>query len=140
MVERLLVGYDGSDQSRAALQYATGEWPDATYLLVYVIDPTVAGFEARGPAAGEEWYESRRSDAERTLAEARETTANVTGRVETRVTVGSPATELVEVAEEWDADHVVVGSHGRTGVSRILLGSVAERIARSSPTPVTVVR
>lgn len=140
MVGRLLVGYDGSERSRDALRYAVEEWPAASYLLVYVIDPTVAGFEARGPTAGEEWYESRRSDAERTLAEASDLTEPVTGEVTTRVEVGSPAQTLVETAEEWEADHVVVGSHGRTGVSRILLGSVAERIVRSAPTPVTVVR
>ncbi|MFW6265865.1 MAG: universal stress protein, partial [Halanaeroarchaeum sp.] len=42
--------------------------------------------------------------------------------------------------EETDVDHVVIGSHGRSGVGRILLGSVAERVVRRSPTPVTVVR
>jgi nucleotide-binding universal stress UspA family protein len=46
----------------------------------------------------------------------------------------------VDYAAEHDIDHIVVGSHGRTGASRILLGSVAETVARRSPVPVTIVR
>ena len=43
-------------------------------------------------------------------------------------------------AEENDIDHIVVGSHGRGGVSRMLLGSVAETVARRSSVPVTIIR
>jgi len=46
----------------------------------------------------------------------------------------------VEYAEESDVDHIVIGSHGRSGVSRILLGSVAESVVRRADMPVTVVR
>ena len=60
--------------------------------------------------------------------------------VETAIEVGRPAATIVEEARERDVDHIVVGSHGRTGASRILLGSVAETVARRSPVPVTIVR
>jgi nucleotide-binding universal stress UspA family protein len=53
---------------------------------------------------------------------------------------GDPANEIVAYAEETDVDHIVVGSHGRSGLSRVLLGSTAEKVVRRSPVPVTVVK
>jgi len=60
--------------------------------------------------------------------------------VETRTRLGTPAQEILEYVERNPIDHVVIGSHGRSGVARILLGSVAEVVVRRSPVPVTVVR
>lgn len=54
--------------------------------------------------------------------------------------VGHPARVIVDYARREDIDHVVIGSHGREGVSRLLLGSVAEKVVRRSPVPITVVR
>jgi nucleotide-binding universal stress UspA family protein len=54
--------------------------------------------------------------------------------------IGRPSRAIVEYAEEHDIDHIVMGSHGRSGVTRILLGSVAETVVRRSPVPVTIVR
>jgi nucleotide-binding universal stress UspA family protein len=54
--------------------------------------------------------------------------------------VGGPATEIVKTAKEWPADLIVIGSHGRAGVQRALLGSVAEGVMRHAPCPVLVVR
>lgn len=54
-------------------------------------------------------------------------------------TAGDPAEEIVRYAAEHGIDLVVLGTHGRTGVSRVLLGSVAERVLRTAPCPVLVV-
>jgi len=59
---------------------------------------------------------------------------------ETAITDGSPAKEIVRYATEHDCDLIVMGTHGRSGVDRLLLGSVAERVVRSSPVPVLTVR
>ncbi|MFB6243502.1 MAG: universal stress protein [Halobaculum sp.] len=139
----ILVGFDGSEQARAALTFAADEWSESSFRLVYVIDPTVGGYAARSsvPSAAEEWYEETRAEAEATLQDGVDLIRDsVAGRIETDTAVGKPAKTLVEYAEDHDIDHVVVGSHGRTGVSRLLLGSNAERIVRRSPVPVTVVR
>ena len=48
--------------------------------------------------------------------------------------------EIIGFAEDNDVSHIVIGSHGRTGASRVLLGSVAQTVVRRAPTPVTVVR
>ena len=52
---------------------------------------------------------------------------------------GDPAVDIVRMAETWEADLLVIGTHARTGLSRLLLGSVAEQVVRHSPIPVMVV-
>lgn len=138
MPSHVLVPFDGTSQSEAALTFATEEWPDASITLLYVVDPVMAGFTQRAlPGSSEAWYESARETARESFDEARE----LAGRpVETRIEVGSPARVIVDVADEEPYDLVVLGSHGREGVSRILLGSVAESVTRRSPVPVTIVR
>jgi nucleotide-binding universal stress UspA family protein len=138
MPSHVLVPFDGTPQSRVAITFATEEWPDASVTLLYVVDPVTAGFTRRAlPGSSEAWYENARETARERFDEARE----LVGRpVETRIEVGSPARVIVDAASEAAYDHVALGSHGREGVSRILLGSVAEAVVRRSPVPVTVVR
>jgi nucleotide-binding universal stress UspA family protein len=52
---------------------------------------------------------------------------------------GRPYEGILEVAEEWDADLIVLGTHGRTGLSHLLLGSVAEKLIRHSPKPLFII-
>jgi nucleotide-binding universal stress UspA family protein len=121
-----------------ALEFAAGEWPDATVVLLHVIDPVEAGYSAgRVPSTGEEWYENAQERAEQYFEGAREAIDN---DIETRTEVGRPAATIVDVAEEDEVDLLVIGSHGRKGISRILLGSVAEHVVRESPVPTTIVR
>jgi len=56
------------------------------------------------------------------------------------VEAGPPATTIARAAKEWPADLIVIGSHGRSGMRRALLGSVAEGVMRNAPCPVLVVR
>ncbi|SDM55103.1 Nucleotide-binding universal stress protein, UspA family [Halogranum gelatinilyticum] len=139
MPKHVLVPVDGSPQSSKAVEFAVGEWPDAELTLLNVINPVDAGYSptAGVPSGAEEWFEEAKANAERVLAAATPTAA---ATVHTRTEVGRPSQTIVEVAEEGDIDHVVMGSHGRKGVSRILLGSVAEAVIRNSTVPVTVVR
>lgn len=59
---------------------------------------------------------------------------------ETLTKVGKPAEEIVEVAKKWHADLIVMATHGRAGVSRVLLGSVAEHVLRQTPCPILLLR
>lgn len=56
------------------------------------------------------------------------------------IRVGKPAHEILSAAKEWAADVIVVGSHGRGGITRVLMGSVAEAVMRHAPCPVLVIR
>lgn len=139
MPKRILIPIDGSPQSAQAIEFVLEEWPEAELTLLHVIDPTEA---ASGPGAGvpsgaEQWFENAKADAEELLAEATPADETVTS---TMTEVGRPAQAIVEVADEAGFDHIVMGSHGRTGVSRILLGSVTEAVIRNATVPVTVVR
>ncbi len=142
MTRRVLVALDDSEQAREALDYALAEFDDAEVVALTVINPLEAGFstEAAIPGYSEEWYERAKADAEALFADARERGAEAGVSLQTHVEHGRPVQCIVDYAEEHDVDHVVVGSHGRSGVSRILLGSVAEGVVRQSPVPVTVVR
>jgi len=140
MPREILVPVDGSPQSRSALEFAAGEWPDAALTLLYVIDPVASGAR-RGvmPTGSEAWYQNAREQAHGIFDDLAAVVAGDRD-VGERVEVGRPARTIVEVADEGGFDHVVVGSHGRTGVSRIILGSTAENVIRHSPVPVTIVR
>lgn len=148
MPKRVLVAYDGSPQAREALTFALDEWGDHELTLLYVINPADAsdGFGSGVPSAAEEWYADAKSRARECLEAAREAYGD---QLATRIGVGKPSKTIVEVAENQSGngddagppfDHIVIGSHGRKGVSRMLLGSVAEMVVRDSPVPVTVVR
>jgi nucleotide-binding universal stress UspA family protein len=142
MVERVLVPIDGSEQAERACTFVVEEFPGTTMVLLHVIDPAEAGFSAQSslPSFSEEWYEQEQEKAERQFdeIEAAVETGDVT--VERAVEVGTPTNAIVDYADENDVDLIVMGSHGRDGVTRILLGSVAETVVRRAPVPVTVTR
>lgn len=142
MANRILVPVDESDQSRTAFEYALEVHPDASMTVLHVIDPrdfrTYGGIE--GWIDMEQIAEQQREHAKRIVEEARERAADRDVTVSTEVVTGKAPRVIVDYAAEHGFDQVVIGSHGRSGVSRVLLGSVAERVVRRSPVPVTVVR
>ena len=138
---RVLVPYDGSEQSKAALEYAASNHGDDDIVLLNVLDFVEVGYGAAPDMAlagyWEEWHEQAESSARELLEDA---AAALDSEPEIAIVVGQPAREIVEYVDEGDIDAVVIGSHGRDGLSRVLLGSVAETVVRRSPVPVTVVR
>jgi nucleotide-binding universal stress UspA family protein len=81
-------------------------------------------------------------DLEGSMAKVRAQAEGIVARerVETLLLAGDPAEEIARVAQDGGYDLVVVGTHGRTGVKRLVLGSVAERVVRTAPVSVLVVR
>ena len=99
----------------------------------------------RGSLQLEPGYEQRLPDPEVLRAEAKEhlsaTQSWVKGvNAEHRLLDGDPVTEILRVAREIDADVILLGSHGRTGLTRLLMGSVAEQVVRKAPCPVVVIK
>jgi nucleotide-binding universal stress UspA family protein len=142
MGKRVLVPVDGSEQAHRACEFVVEEFPDAELVLLHVIDPAQAGYSAQAslPSFSEEWYERAKDEAEDLFDEVAADAVEAGVAVSTELEVGKPVRTIVEFAEDEDVDQIVMGSHGRSGVSRILLGSVAEAVVRRSPVPVTVVR
>ncbi len=140
---QVLLPHDGSAPSDAALAFVAERFPDAEVTLLRVLDPTVAAYDAPldAPLPGfwQDWYEEAIEEASAALDRAADRLAESAG-VRTRVEIGKPAAVILSAVESGGHDHVVMGSHGRDGVSRLLLGSVAETVVRRSPVPVTVVR
>lgn len=139
MATRVLIPIDGSDQSEEALEHAIREYPDAELIVLHVID-VVSGLYVDGYLDYRETRENQEKRAEALLSDTADLAKSHGRDVTTETVVGQPATSIVEAAEDMDADLIVIGSHGRSGVSRILLGSVAETVIRRAPVPVTVVR
>lgn len=141
MADAVLVPFDGSPQSWNALDTAIELHPSATITLLTVIDPIEAGSSHKTvvPGSGGEWFDAEQAAAQERFQEA-ETKVPSGVRLETAIRVGRPARVIIEHAEDTETDAIVIGSHGRSGITRILLGSVAETVVRRSPVPVTIVR
>lgn len=140
MVNTILVPVDDSELSERALSYAIQENPDAEFTLIHAYGlPKNAG---RGAVIqlDDEIEQAAKKGAEKVLERARDVAAQAgyDGEIETIAQRGDP--EKVITAHAEDADAVYIGSHGREGTSRILLGSVAEKVVRRSPVPITVVK
>lgn len=142
MGKRILVPLDGSKQAWEACEFAIDEYPDAELVVLHVINPADAGYSAQAsiPSFSEEWFEHAQSEAEQLFADARNLAADRDVVVSSDTVIGKPSRAIAEYADEHDIDQIIMGSHGRSGITRILLGSVAETVVRSSSVPVTVAR
>jgi nucleotide-binding universal stress UspA family protein len=141
VAKSLVVGVDGSEQSAKAAAYAVGLAGKLGLgvLLVHVV-PSVA-VPAGAIGFGEEWLQAHRVRGEALL----DLLVNQLERPEVPVSkrlvdAGSPAEVLSDLAGDLGAEMVVVGSTGLNTVTRLLLGSVADRLTHLSPVPVLVVR
>lgn len=137
----ILVAYDGSAPAQKAATHAFTRYPDEEIVLLRVVE-AADGSTGAGIELAKEYLADRREKASETVVEE---VADLAGSTDadyrTEIAVGNPAREIVEFAEDNDdVEHLVIGNHGRSGVSRVLLGSVAEKVVRRSPVPVTVVR
>jgi nucleotide-binding universal stress UspA family protein len=139
---KILVPVDGSETSHRALTMALQMARDAggKVRLVHCMDELayLGGFEYSGAYLGQV-----RDGATRLLTEAPEICGSAGVEAETQL-VERPGQRLgetmAEQARQWDADLIVVGTHGRRGIGRVLLGSGAEQITRLSPVPVLPIR
>lgn len=133
---------DLSDQAEQALDYARTEYPEADITVLHVINPVAVGYSAdyMGTDYWEDWYDDAQTRAEDLFERIKRESSEHAGTLTTETATGQPAREIVEYAQSNPIDHIIMGSHGRSGVSRILLGSVAETVVRRSPVPVTVTR
>ncbi|MHB1232687.1 MAG: universal stress protein [Burkholderiales bacterium] len=146
MYERILVAVDGSETADLALQHAISLAQDqqAQLRIVYAVDEINLNLETEFAAQAEivkAWIEAGR---------------DILGKAQNRVQTAGLKAEaklleidklgyriadvVVQEAKDWPADLLVVGTHGRRGLSHVFLGSVAESIVRICPVPVLLIR
>ena len=138
----ILVPSDFSECSDAALRYGlelARRFDARLHLLHVVQDPLTQPWAAEGFSAPLfEAVEKWQREAKARLAAA--IPLSDVGRVTVSATVAWPYAEILRYAAENDVDLIVMGTHGRSGVSHMLLGSIAERVVRHAPCPVLTVR
>jgi nucleotide-binding universal stress UspA family protein len=141
-ITRILVPTDFSADADAAFKYAQGlarKFDAHVHLLHVVEDPLAAGVWSSeiytAEIAGLQVNLVR--DAEERL---RGSVPDDAGTVSTEVRTGQAARQIIEAARDTQADLIVMGTRGRTGVAHVIMGSVAERVVRLAPCPVLTLR
>jgi universal stress protein A len=142
-IQQILVPVDFSPSSEAVLKYASefAQLVGARIHLVHVLDQHLSPVPEFGLGlAIPAWVEESRPEAEASLARLL-SAASVSGpNVVMAVTHGSAAASIVDYAREHGIDLILLSTHGRTGVSHLVMGSVAEGVLRHAPCPVLTLR
>lgn len=141
LYKKIMVATDGSEQNKKAISYGIefAKLSGAKLYVVYVVD--TAAFASIPMDAGWEMMyellETEGKDASDLVVELGESQGL---EIESAVLEGHPSNEIIEFAEGNDIDMIVIGTLGKSGLDRFLLGSVAEKVTRNSKVPVLVVR
>jgi len=146
MYQRILVPIDGSPTSDQGLDeaIALARVTGGSIRLLHVLDDLVftTGFET-GATYTRNVLPALRQGSERILAAGRKRVSAGSVAADTLTIecfARRPCDVIVEAATQWPADLIVIGTHGRRGVSRVMLGSDAEQVARMASVPVLLVR
>jgi nucleotide-binding universal stress UspA family protein len=145
MYARILVGIDGSDPSVLALDEAVrlAKEQGSKLRILHVVDEGLV-VSPNVPSANLGESEPARLEQGRSILESARDRARKAGIEPETVLLEEmthqPGRHLVDQAAEWSADLIVCGTHGRSGVRRLLLGSDSEYVARHAPVPVLLVR
>ncbi len=142
---RVVLGIDHSPHAEAALAWVKrASWPkDSRFWLVSAVPIAAAAYvyAEAGGFSGIETLQQEQVTAARELTTTAERDLRAAGlTVESRVELGDPRDLIVRTAEAVGADLVVVGSHGRTGLPRLVMGSVASHVVSHAPCDVMVIK
>jgi universal stress protein A len=143
-IRRILAPTDFSTHSEQAVRFACGlaERLGAELYLVHVLSEIIpAGPDPLlMPVMPPQFYQENEERAKETLQKLLQPAWGKPSSMVTAVQWGSPVEAIVDYAGEQAIDLIVIATHGRTGLSHVLLGSVAERIVREAPCPVLTIR
>ncbi|NOZ67687.1 MAG: universal stress protein [Deferribacteres bacterium] len=136
----IILAVDGSDVSRNALRHAVEltKQNNGTLIAVHVIPPIdVMDIETFKP---ESLIKGLKEEGKKILSEVRELAAGEDVKVQTTIEEGIPFEVICEAARNANADLIVMGSHGHTGIGKVFIGSVTERVISRAHCPVLVVK
>jgi nucleotide-binding universal stress UspA family protein len=145
---KIILATDGSDCSAAAAEsVASRPWPEGSEVRVVAVAEVPVAVAPESWILPEGYYEeierATTQQAERAVEASAKTVADAHGdavAVSTVVLHGTPKHAIIEEAERWGADLIVVGSHGYSAIERFLLGSVSQSIAHHAKCSVEIVR
>lgn len=140
---KILIGIDGSDCSRAAVQFVRKlAWPAGTRAIVAsAVQPVVVAYtELYVTPSSEEMLAEERRSHEEMVSMAEHDLREVGLRTDARVLEGDPRESLVQMAKAEKVDLIIVGSHGRSGLAKLVMGSVASHVVTHAPCSVLVVK
>jgi universal stress protein A len=141
-IRHILSPTDFSDYSKKAISdaFELARTFGATLSLLHVLEPSPYLGEFTLPTMGEELLGDLERQASAALAQVLPEAQQAKIEVTRAVAIGSPSQKIVETAEAEHVDLIVMATHGRTGLSHLLIGSVAERVVRTAPCPVLTIR
>ncbi|PWB52759.1 MAG: universal stress protein [Candidatus Methanoperedenaceae archaeon] len=139
--EKILIATDGSEYTKNAVDYGIdiAKSTGAKLYAIYVID-TAAFASIPMDAAWESMYELLKQEGDLAIKYVTERAEAEGMEVEGNLIEGHPADEIIRYSEKNSISIIVMGTLGKSGLDRFLLGSVAEKIVRNSKIPVLVVR
>ena len=140
MINKILVPVDFTPHSESAIRYARmiAKKFKATIVLMHVIEPFT--YSVTDTIQVVNHYRALRTIAEPLMVGLERSLKKDRLKVETIVTKGTPYLEIVRRIPKAKVDIIIMGTHGRTGLKHLLMGSVADRVVRLSPCPVITVR
>lgn len=143
--KHLLVPVDESPMSYAAAEQALSLAKDlncpVTIMSVIAVDPFVGVDFYKVAPAITDYFMQAEQNAQNRLAEIQQSFSREGISVDTKIIRGVAASEgIIQIANEIGADLIIMGSHGRTGVKKMMLGSVAQNVLTQSPVPVLIVK
>jgi nucleotide-binding universal stress UspA family protein len=143
MFERILYPTDFSDVSKKALDYIKQlkEGGAKEVIILHVLDERGIDAAARyAPGIAVEVEKTMREDAGQELRSAEKQLKEHGLKVHARITIGIPLREILNIEENEDVSVIVIGSHGKSNVEEMLLGSVSEKVVRKCKKPVFVIK
>lgn len=146
MFETILIPTDGSEPAERAAERGVelAAQHGATVHVLYAVEPVPLGKFTTGPEPAStghgEVLEEQKSEAQQALDSVSALCDEYGVDVVETIEYGKPSEEILEYSESEGIDAIVMGTHGRSGAERLMLGSVAEKVVRKSQIPVMTIR
>ncbi len=143
MYKRILIATDGSDKSRLAAQEGVelAKALGAEVLALYVVNEVVIASAVRQLGADRKEVETKlQIQGKKAVDDIKEMGDKMGVKVEPIIRIGAPANVIIDTARTENVDCIVMGSHGESGVSKLLIGSVVQKVLYWATVPVLVVR
>ncbi len=139
-IKNILIAIDGSPLSIRAAEggYSLGQKLNAEIALVHVVNSNIAIGTNETYVSPQQIMDELRKEGKEIMSR---TVQHLGGgsKILEFFAEGKPHEEVLKTAQDWGADIIVMGSHGRTGIKRLLMGSVAENVLRHSKCPVLII-